>query len=297
MPTTLSTRAQVTDFIDKHETFLFDCDGVLWLGTTLLPKIKETLNLLREKGKKLIFVTNNATNSREQYVEKFAKFGIAVKKEEVFGSAFSAATYVEKIVKLPKDKKVWVLGQKGLEHELHELGYQTLGGTDPELSTPWSTSNKLMKLDPTVGAAVVGLTTDINYYRLAVTLQYLLKPDVEFIATNIDSTFPANGMILPGAGTVVECVTTCSNRKPVACGKPSQAMMDAIKATVDFDESKACMVGDRLNTDIRFGNKGGLDTLLVLTGIETEATVAVAEGEEKPKFVASKLGDLYELIQ
>jgi 4-nitrophenyl phosphatase len=33
-----------------------------------------------------------------------------------------------------------------------------------------------------------------------------------------------------------------------------------------MDKSRTVMIGDRIDTDIEFGNVGGVETLLVLTG-------------------------------
>lgn len=52
-----------------------------------------------------------------------------VKQDEIFGSAFAAAVYISSVIKLPKDKKVYVIGMSGLEEELQEEGVLTLGGT------------------------------------------------------------------------------------------------------------------------------------------------------------------------
>ncbi|VEU20894.1 DEKNAAC101826 [Brettanomyces naardenensis] len=301
MSVKIANRQQVIDLLDSYDNFLFDCDGVLWLDTLLLPKVLETLGMLRNHGKHLIFVTNNSTKSREQYVEKFAKFGLKVSKSEVFGSAYASAIYAKDILQLPTDKKVWVLGGKGLEVEFGELGYTTLGGTRmPELESPLNSndpSDPINHLDPEVGAVAVGLDTHLNYHRLAITLQYLLRPDVAFIASNIDSTFPANGMILPGAGTVVQAVATCSHKTPVLCGKPNKGMMDAIVEAHHIDKSRSIMIGDRLNTDMKFGRDNGLASLLVLTGIESEDTLKALDEKEQPTYYATKLGDLYELLQ
>ncbi|ODQ79136.1 hypothetical protein BABINDRAFT_38433 [Babjeviella inositovora NRRL Y-12698] len=303
MTVKIETKQQAEDFLAQYDYFLFDCDGVLWLGDHLLPKVTETLNFLKASGKKLIFVTNNSTKSREAYLKKFAKFGLTnVSKNEIFGSAYASAIYIKKILKLSTNKKIFVVGEHGIEQELHELGYSTIGGTDPELTNMPADFNALeapfiKNVDPAVSLVLAGLDTRINYYKLAAALQYLHDPAVTFLATNIDSTFPNKGKVLPGAGSIIQSIAYASGRTPRSCGKPNQEMMEAIKAEHGFDPARAVMVGDRLNTDMKFGRDGGLGTLLVLTGIEPEARVVDLQGtEEEVKYYASKLGDLYELV-
>ena len=152
-------------------------------------------------------------------------------------------------------------------------------------------------LDPDVKCVIAGLDTKVNYHRLAITLQYLQRPEIEFVATNIDSTYPNKGYILPGAGSMIECVAFAASREPAACGKPNPNMLNAIVTAEKLERSKCCMVGDRLNTDIRFGVEGKLGgTLLVLTGIETEERALNTTGDYAlPKYYADKLGDIYEL--
>ena len=38
------------DLTDKYDTWLFDCDGVLWRGDTVIEGIKEVLAQLRKKS-------------------------------------------------------------------------------------------------------------------------------------------------------------------------------------------------------------------------------------------------------
>ncbi|KAG9742698.1 hypothetical protein KCU73_g8600, partial [Aureobasidium melanogenum] len=93
-------KAAIDDFLSKFDVFLFDCDGVLWSGDHLFEGTKETIEMLRSKGKQLVFVTNNSTKSRADYKKKFDSMGIPCKVEEVFGSAYSAAIYIARILKL-----------------------------------------------------------------------------------------------------------------------------------------------------------------------------------------------------
>lgn len=302
----INNKEKVKLLLSKYDYFIFDCDGVLWLGDHLLPFVIETLDLLRENDKKIFFVTNNSTKSRSTYFQKFQKLGFqGITKGEIFCSSYAVAIYLDNILKLPKDKKVWVLGESGLEEELKGVGYTTLGGTDPLLiadGVHFSSDHACLRdLDSEVGAVVAGLCLNVNYLKLSATLQYLLKDNksIPFIATNIDSTFPMKDKLLIGAGSIVECVAFASGRQPLAvCGKPNQSLMDAIKSKnpgLAANPSRGLMIGDRLNTDMKFGRDGGLDTLLVLTGIETEESVLGQPTELAPTYYADKLGSMYEL--
>ncbi|KAF1315703.1 4-nitrophenylphosphatase, partial [Globisporangium splendens] len=259
-------------WISDLDAFLFDCDGVLWRGNAPIPGAGELVGLLRSLGKRVVFVTNNSTTSRANYVKKLAKQGIPAEVDEIVTSAWATAKYMtnEKI-----SGKVYYIGEAGLGEELANEGFEPFGlehGDIKELHTPFTVDND-------VKAVVVGLDRNISYYKLAyATVCVRNIPGCRFIGTNPDPTFPVDGAILPGGGTLVKTIESAVGHPPEAViGKPSQDLLKTILTTYGLDSSRTCMVGDRLSTDIAFGRLGGLQTLLVLTGITHESELANIE--------------------
>jgi len=97
----------VVDFVNKFDTFLFDCDGVLWRGNTSIEGTDLALDLLRSLGKKIFFVTNNSSKSREQVMSKIKSFGITCYKDEILSSSYGVAWYLNDI---GFKKKAYIIG-------------------------------------------------------------------------------------------------------------------------------------------------------------------------------------------
>jgi 4-nitrophenyl phosphatase len=282
------------ELLDKYDTWMLDCDGVLWHGDRLIDGAIQVLDMLRSHRKRVLFVTNNATKSRRNYKKKFDDLGIEAHVDEVFGSAYAAAVYLSSVLNFPKNKRAYVIGMSGLEDELRSEGISFIGGTDPAHNTLSAPGE--IPPDPSVGAVLIGLDTSINYTKLSYAFRYLhSNPDCFFLATNEDSTYPSEKGLLPGAGAILAPLVTAlgPNRPVTAIGKPSSLMLDAIKAKHNFDPQRTIMVGDRLNTDIQFGKSGGLATLLVLTGITSEDELTGPNPSPiVPDYVAASIGDL-----
>ncbi|CAD6442828.1 6c3122e6-0d21-4239-88ef-2845866dd4ee [Sclerotinia trifoliorum] len=291
-------QSAINDFIDHFDVFLFDCDGVLWSGDHLFEGTVETLELLRSKGKKIVFVTNNSTKSRAEYQKKLTTLGIPSNIDEIFGSAYSSAIYISRILKLPAPRnKVFVLGETGIETELKTEGVEFIGGTDPAYRrdiTPEDYKGIAdgSLLDDNVGVVLAGLDFHINYLKLCHAYHYLRRGAI-FLATNTDSTLPSNHTFFPGAGSISIPLINMIGKEPTALGKPNQAMMDSIEGKFQFDRKKTCMVGDRLNTDIKFGIEGKLGgTLAVLTGVSKKDEWEVDNAPVVPAYYVDKLSDL-----
>ncbi|KAL1958887.1 hypothetical protein VTO42DRAFT_3440 [Malbranchea cinnamomea] len=292
-------KAAIQEFLDKFDVFLFDCDGVLWSGDIVFEGTVETLEFLRSQGKQIVFVTNNSTKSRSDYKKKLDSLGIPGQIEEIFSSSYSAAVYISRILKLPPEKrKVFVLGESGIEQELAAENVPFIGGTDQEYRrdiTPHDfgqiATGEPSIIDPEVGVVLVGLDFHINYLKIALAYHYIRRGAI-FLATNIDSTLPNAGSLFPGAGSInAPLIRMLGGSDPISLGKPSQAMMDAIEGKFKFDRKRACMVGDRLDTDIRFGIEGGLGgTLAVLTGVSSKDEMLKAA--LPPKAYVDSLKDL-----
>lgn len=243
-------------------------------------------------------MTNNSTKSRADYRKKFEAKGISCSEDDVFGSAYSAAIYVNRILALPAPKnKVFVLGEAGIETELKSENVPFVGGTDPAFRRDITQADfdglaDGSLLDPDVGVVLAGLDFHVNYLKLATAYQYLLR-GATFLATNTDSTLPMNHSFFPGAGSVLVPLTNMIKKEPLALGKPSQAMMDAVEGKFHLDRSRTCMIGDRLNTDIQFGIEGNLGgTLAVLTGVNKKADWEAEDAVAVPAYYVDKLSDL-----
>jgi 4-nitrophenyl phosphatase len=110
---TEADKAIKRDLLDSTDTFIWDCDGVIWSSDVPMKGAKELLNLLHSRGKRLLYVSNNSSKSRASYLGKLAKLGFPANEDSIFSSAYAAAYYIKEIVKLPADKKVYVIGMEG----------------------------------------------------------------------------------------------------------------------------------------------------------------------------------------
>ncbi|CAL4063013.1 unnamed protein product [Meganyctiphanes norvegica] len=294
----------VTEFLASFDNVLSDCDGVLWKTGKVIGCANDTINRLQSMGKKVLYVTNNSTLSREQYVDKCQKLGFQAKKEDIICSSYVLAQY---LYHQQFNKTVYVIGEDGIGAELDHVGIKHTGiGADPA-----PTNEKILtvaetrELDADVGAVAIGLDGQFSFPKMIMATSYLLNSDILFLATNPDEMVPVNreDMTCPGAGALVSAVETASGRKATVVGKPSEILFSVIKRNHNLDPARTLMIGDRCNTDILFGKCCGLQTLQVLSGVTSYQNLqqyALGEKIEENNFLADyylpELGGLLDLI-
>ena len=276
------------------DTVLFDCDGVLWSGEHVFAFTAPVLIALHAGGRAVRFLTNNSTRTRASFVAKFHALGVGfVREEHVVSSSYVTARYVARHALVPADGAAFVVGEAGVGAELAAQGVRWVGG---DAVAPDQSVETLLAAARAAGAAVVvmGIDRHISYPKLAAAALLLTQePRCAFLATNADATFPSHLGILPGSGSLIQALVTATGRSPTLLGKPNQPFMDAVLEELgpDLPRERVLMVGDRLDTDIEFGNRAGTRTLLVLTGVTTaEDAAAVPEGDlRRPHHVAASI--------
>ena len=252
---------------------LFDMDGVIYVGTRPLPGVQEAIDYLTSTGRAFLFVTNNASKTPEQFVERLAEMGIQLRPEQVLGSAEATACWLAEQVAAygwPRGPVI-VMGQDGLKVALQKNGFKLT--TDPHAAT----------------YAVAGINFKLSYEELAnVTLA--IRGGARFIGTNSDATYPSERGSLPGAGSILALLATASGQQPLVIGKPNRGMYEQAMARLNLTAGQTLMVGDRYDTDISGAIPLGLWTAGVLTGISTRADFEQAN--PPPDLIADDLPDL-----
>merc|ERR1719312_1170345 len=302
--------SEVSTWFKSFDTVMTDCDGVLWVGAEPIPGSPQMINRFRELGKRVFYVTNNSTKHRKEYKTKLDKLGFGGDMDEIIGTAYLAAAYLEQI-NFDKSKLVYVVGSSGITQELDDVGikYIPLGPDPVPVDGNWSLETLKfapIKLNPDVAAVIAGFDINISFNKILKGASYASRPGTVFVATNTDEQFPMPGteLIIPGTGSMVAAVATASGRQPVVLGKPSKFMFEIVqKRHPGILPERTLMIGDRANTDILLGKNCGLQTLLVGSGVhslaETRAWETSQDTEQRrmvADFYADKLGDLLDRV-
>jgi 4-nitrophenyl phosphatase len=254
------------------QNLIIDMDGVLYRGNEAIPGTDGFVRFLRERGIGFVLATNNSTRTPRQYVDKLAAMGVTVHSGEVLTSAQATAGYLAGIA--PPGTQVFVVGQDGLLAALSEVGFDLV--------------------EDEAEYVVVGMDFAICYERLA-QAALLIRAGARFVGTNPDRTFPSERGIVPGAGALLAFLEAATDVTPTVIGKPGTAMMEQSLARMGVQPDGTAMLGDRLETDILAGQRAGLVTLLVLSGVTDRALLA--QSEIQPDLVFRDVGHLHAVWQ
>jgi len=253
------------------QALILDMDGVLWRGSKAIGDLQSIFIQIDKIGWKVIFATNNATRTIQQYVDLLSSFGVNVKLWQVINSASAVTNYLCK--QFPNGGPVYIVGEQGIIEACADHGFYQ------------SDSGAL--------AVIAGMDRKLTYYKLR-TATLLLRSGVPFIGTNPDLTFPTPDGLVPGTGSILAALSAASGVSPTIVGKPEPTMYRIALERLKIAPDNALVVGDRPETDIACAQLIGCRTALVLSGV-TNAEQANA-WRPAPDIIASDLESVIKFI-
>lgn len=255
------------------ELILADLDGVLYKGNKAITNASDSIKKAQRLAR-VGFITNNASRSAEDVAAHLKSLGFSARSEEIVTSSQAAVRMLSRLVE--PGSLVLVVGGPGLRQEIESKGFRI---TQTAASEP--------------DAVLQGFSVDVDWTQLAeASFALQNQPEIPWIATNTDWTFPLERGVAPGNGAMVSAVHLATGRLATFAGKPEKEIFDVALERFQV-HGKTLLVGDRLDTDVLGANRAGMQSALVLTGIDSAKALLAADTSMRPDFIFKDLRDLH----
>lgn len=232
------------------KNYLCDMDGVLVLGSRVIPGANEFIQRLTAAGCKFLVLTNNSLYTQRDLHARLKRIGLDVPLNAIYTSAVATAQF---LASQHPGGSAYVVGEAGLTTALHDAGF-IITDQNPEY-------------------VVLGETITYSFERITQAMRFV-DAGARFIATNPDVSGPGDGGLVPATGAVAAMISAATGVQPYYIGKPNPLIMRTALRTIEAHSEDSVMVGDRMDTDIIIGTESGLETILVLTGVTNREEVS-----------------------
>lgn len=259
----------IKSIINKTKCLVLDMDGTIYLDSTPIGDMINTLKICREKGIKIYYFTNNSSKNFIEYVNKLSKIGFYDDRDIVYTSAMATISYLN--AEYP-GKKVYILATPEVKKSFIEAGINVV--------------------EDDADIVLLAYDTTLTFDKLKKANEMLVRGAV-YIATHPDMVCPTADISMPDVGSFIRLLEGSSGRTPDAIiGKPNSIAGKEIMRATGFNADEITMVGDRLYTDIMFGVNSGFNTILVLSG---ETTLDMLNSSDVNPSIVFK--DLNEIVK
>lgn len=250
--------------------FIFDLDGCVYVGETLVPGVLAVLERLRRDGRRILFLTNNSREDGAALQVKLTRLGVRAEREEILSGAEATGPYIRERF---GPTRLLAIGSETFRRLLVEAGHQLVGLEEPRETR----------------VVVIGHDFEFDYRKLT-TLARAVKGGAAFVAVNVDPHLPVeHGQFFPGCGALVAAVSLASGVRPEVVGKPNSSLFAAALARLQVSPREAAMVGDSLNSDVRGAQAVGLYSIWL-------APPGVDPGEMQPDLTIRAFAELEALL-
>ncbi|HEY8576994.1 MAG TPA: HAD-IIA family hydrolase [Devosia sp.] len=223
---------------------LSDLDGVVYRGEQAVPGAVERFNRWLSEGIPYCFVTNNAEKHPAAFAEKIRALGISCEPAQVVTSGDVTLDYLRS--QFPAGTGLYVIGTRSFKDRVVEAGYRLV--------------------DTGASAVVVALDRSFDYDMMTTALGNVLD-GASLIGTNPDLIRPLASGFEPGAGALTHSIAAASSVTPVFLGKPDPTIIHTALARLGTEPGHAIMIGDKLDTDILAGQRAGVRSIFMETGV------------------------------
>jgi len=256
--------------VTRYAAVVCDLDGVVYRGASAVPHAVDVLGALDVP---VLYATNNASRSPADVAAHLRDLGLACTPDAVATSAQAGAWLLAE--RLAGGSPVLAVGGAGVATALDEAGLR------PVLPTS-AAGNP-------VAAVLQGYGPAVTAADLA-EAAYAVQGGATWVATNTDGTLPTDRGVAPGNGSLVAAVERAVGNPPhLVAGKPAPPLYLLCARRLDLPPAQVLAIGDRLDTDIEGAVSAGMDSLLVLTGVDDLRACLAAPPHRRPTWVAPDL--------
>lgn len=255
--------------LSRKRLFLFDLDGVLLKGKESPVRLGGTsvLKRIRSKGKKLIIVTNNSTDTVEMVLGRLRAQGIEVAEDEILTSARVTAEY---IAKKYGSATYFLIGERGFDQELARAGLRRTQGSRADV-------------------VAIGLDRNLTYSKLDKAVQ-LARGGAHIVANHSARLYMYKDGPAIAVGPILRAVEYGAQKKAFTVGKPHPLMFLTAMERAGCGRRETIMVGDQEDTDVEGAVNAGIDSILVLTGVfdgnaKTKAKAVISNVDELLQYI------------
>ena len=249
---------------------LFNLDGVIYQGDSLISGAKESINLLRQNNIPCRFITNTTRMTKKNLVTKLQAMGLTLEVNEVFAAPHAAVEYCKNMKYTTIDL---VVPDNEMEEDFIDFD---LHAENPQ-------------------AIVLGDMGNLFTFDLLNALFKKILNGAEIVAMHKNKYWHSGNGLTLDLGAFVTALEFATEKEAIVIGKPNPHLFQLAVKPWGLSFQSIYMVGDDIKGDIGGANNVGMQSILVKTGKYREESFK--RSEITPDFIINSVADLPELLQ